>query len=170
MSSADHIAAIDLLRARGFPEEPGRSELGYGGPGFHVAELSTQDQLWDDDGTAHEETEEQYEAERDALTVLLAERWGEPQHFSLAGVQLRAMAREAAGPEAQDAASSEAREAAGADPQEAAVPDPWATLSESVPDLHLWRADEHWIALGVARWGERRALQLVAVVTEVDPP
>ncbi|MFH8793247.1 hypothetical protein [Streptomyces sp. NPDC017941] len=146
MSSADHIAAIDLLRARGFPEASGRSEFGYGGPGYHIAELATQDQLWDDDGTAHGETEEQYEAERDALTVLLAQRWGEPQHFSLASALLRAMARPAE------------------------IPDPWATLSESVPDLHLWRAEERWIALGVARWGERRALQLVAVVTEVDPP
>ncbi|EPH45559.1 hypothetical protein ABT390_25700 [Streptomyces aurantiacus] len=151
MSSADHVAAIDLLRARGFPAAPGRSEHGYGGPGFHVAELSTHDQLWDDDGTAHEETELRFEAERDALTVLLSERWGKPQVFSLTSVLVRLLAQEADG-------------------EGEPVPEPWATLSESVPDLHLWRADTHWIALGVAHWGERRALQLVAVITEVDPP
>lgn len=153
MSSADHIAAIDLLRARAFPEAPGRSEHGFGGPGFHVAELSTHDQLWDDDGTAHEETELRFEAERDALTVLLSERWGAPQVFSLTSVLVHLLAQEVDG---------------AGEP----VPEPWATLSESVPDLHLWRAeaDGRWIALGVARWGERRALQLVAVITDIDPP
>lgn len=151
MSSADHLAAIDLLRARDFPAAPGRSEHGYGGPGFHVAELATHDQLWDDDGTAHEETEAQCEAERDALAVLLTERWGEPQVFGLTGVLIRVMAQEADG---------------AGEP----IPDPWATLSESVPDLHLWRVDGHWIALGVARWGERLAVQLLAVITVVDPP
>lgn len=160
MSSADHIAAIDLLRAREFPAAPGRSELGHGGPGYHVAELLTQDQLWDDDGTAHEETEEWYEAERDALTVLLTKRWGEPQRFSLASVLLRVIAQEERGAEGAEGMGGVAEP----------VPDPWATLSESVPDLHLWRTEDHWIALGVARWGARRALQLVAVVTEVDPP
>ncbi|MFD9860925.1 hypothetical protein [Streptomyces alboflavus] len=151
MSSADHLAAIDLLRARDFPETPGRSEHGYGGPGFHVAELSTYDQLWDDDGTAHEETEARCEAERDALRALLTERWGEPRLFGLTSVLIRVMAQEADG-------------------SGASVTNPWATLSESVPDVHLWRSDGQWIALGVARWGERLAVQLLAVVTVVDPP
>jgi len=34
----------------------------------------------------------------------------------------------------------------------------------------LWRVDARWIGLGVARWGEEPPFQLLAVVTEVDPP
>ncbi|MEI5102415.1 hypothetical protein RB200_32835 [Streptomyces sp. PmtG] len=146
MSSAEDIATIDLLRARDFPAAHGRSDVGRAGPGFHIAELRTRESVEDDDGTAFAATEEQYEAERDALTVLLAGRWGEPQVFSL----VSAFARVVAG--AED------------------VPEPWASVSETVPDVHLWRAGDHWIALGVARWGEGGALQLLAVVTEVDPP
>ncbi|MFD9906974.1 hypothetical protein [Streptomyces sp. NPDC059063] len=146
MSSAEDIATIDLLRARGFPAAHGRSDAGRAGPGFHIAELRTYETAEDDDGTARDDTELQYEAERDALTVLLAGRWGEPQVFSLAGVLARAVAG------FED------------------IPEPWASVSETVPDVHLWRAEEHWIALGVARWPERGALQLLAVVTEVDPP
>ncbi|GHE43171.1 hypothetical protein GCM10018785_11070 [Streptomyces longispororuber] len=146
MSSADDLATIDLLRARGFPEAPGRSGVGRAGPGFHLAELRTYEPGEDDDGTAYADAEEQYEAERDALAVLLDGRWGPAQVFSLAGAFARHVA------EAPD------------------VPEPWASVSETVPDVHLWRAGQQWIAVGVARWGERGALQLLALVTEVDPP
>ncbi|QDQ10208.1 hypothetical protein [Streptomyces spectabilis] len=146
MSSAEHIATIDLLRARDFPEAPGRSEAGHAGPGFHIAELATFETAGDDDGTTRDAMEEQYEAERDALTVLLTERWGEPHIIGLA--------------------SAFARAATGSDD----VPEPWASLSETVPDVHLWQAEGQWIALGVARWGGWRALQLLAVITKIDPP
>ncbi|MFF9896098.1 hypothetical protein [Streptomyces longispororuber] len=146
MSSADDLATIDLLCAGEFPEAPGRSGSGRAGPGFHLAELRTYEPGEDDDGTAYADAEEQFEAERDALAVLLTGRWGPAQVFSLAG----AFARHVAG--ARD------------------VPEPWASVSETVPDVHLWRAGQHWIAVGVARWGERGGLQMVALVTEVDPP
>ncbi|QCX74995.1 hypothetical protein C9F11_06475 [Streptomyces sp. YIM 121038] len=146
MSSAEHLATIDLLRARDFPEAPGRSAAVRAGPGFHIAELRTYEAAEDDDGTARDTMEEQYEAERDALAVLLTARWGEPHIISLAS----AFARVVAG--------------------SGDVPEPWASLSETVPDVHLWQAEGHWLALGVARWGGWEALQLLAVVTKVDPP
>ncbi|CAM5641644.1 hypothetical protein SALBM135S_06415 [Streptomyces alboniger] len=50
------------------------------------------------------------------------------------------------------------------------IPEPWAQLSSSVPDLHLWRVDSRWIALGVAQWDKELPFQLLVVVTETDPP
>ncbi|MGA4843356.1 hypothetical protein [Streptomyces sp. G45] len=146
MSSADHLAVIDLLCARDFPRAHGGSDTGSAGPGFHLAELGAYVPDADADPAAHDDAELQYEAERDALAVLLSDRWGEPQVFALTSVLVRALAGE------ED------------------LPEPWASVSETVPDVHLWRADGRWIALGVARRSERRGVGLVAVVTEVDPP
>ncbi|MFD4630992.1 hypothetical protein ACFVYR_08645 [Streptomyces sp. NPDC058284] len=149
MSTAQHLAAIDLLRSREFPAEHGRSRCGSEGPGYHIAELLTSEAFWEDDGTLREATEEQYEAERDGLSVLLADRWGPPQRFSLASLFERALDPGRTGEE---------------------IPEPWARLSSSVPDLHLWHADGRWIALGVAQWDRELPFQLLAVVTEIDPP
>ncbi|MFE0172016.1 hypothetical protein ACFWZ2_06840 [Streptomyces sp. NPDC059002] len=151
MTTSQHLAAIDLLRSREFPGEHGRSERGSEGPGYHIAELLTSDSFWEDDGTRWHATEEQYEAERDALTVLLADRWGPPQRFSLASLFERTVAVD----------FGEADEA---------IPEPWAQLSSCVPDLHLWQVDGRWIALGVAQWDRELPFQLLAVVTETDPP
>ncbi|MDN3292971.1 hypothetical protein QWM81_02680 [Streptomyces ficellus] len=145
MTTARHLATIDLLRSRPFPGERGRSDVGDSGPGYHIAELSTSEDFWDDDGTRHHIMEDQYEAERDALATLLSARWGEPQVFSLWSVFDRGMAGEE-------------------------IPAPWGALSQSVPDVHLWRVDGHWIALGVSQWDKELPFQLVAAVTEIDPP
>jgi hypothetical protein len=147
MSTAQHLAAIDLLCSREFPTEHGRSHSGVGGPGYHIAELLTSDDFWEDDGTQWEATADQYEAERDGLSALLAERWGAPQIFSLHSLFERT----------QGADGGEGEE-------------PWGSLSASVPDLHLWRADARWIALGVSQWDKELPFQLLAVVTEIDPP
>ncbi|OEJ97272.1 hypothetical protein [Streptomyces thermolilacinus] len=139
-----HLETVDLLRARPFPRQRGRSDVGESGPGYHIAELATSEDFWEDRGRT-EEVEEQYEAERDALGLLLAERWGEPQIFSLWSVFERGMNREE-------------------------MPEPWGVLSSHVPDVHLWRADGRWIALGVSQWDRELPFQLLAVVTETDPP
>jgi hypothetical protein len=154
MSTAQHLAAIDLLRSREFPAEHGRSSCGTGGPGYHVAELLTSADFWEDDGTQREAAADQYDAERDGLTVLLAERWGDPQIFSLASLFERS--------------SGDAYDTEGSAGEE--IPEPWGSLSSSVPDLHLWRVDEQWIALGVSQWDKELPFQLLAVVTEIDPP
>lgn len=151
MSTAQHLATIDLLCSREFPAEHGRSDAGAGGPGYHIAELLTSEDFWEDDGTAWEATEEQYEAERDGLSVLLTHRWGAPALFSLASLFERTL--------------SGGEDGAGED-----IPEPWGSLSSSVPDLHLWRVDGRWVALGVSQWDKELPFQLIAVVTEIDPP
>ncbi|MCC9711961.1 hypothetical protein E4N62_46225 [Streptomyces sp. MNU76] len=144
-SIAHHLAVIDRLCSEEFPAEPGRSDVGTAGPGYHVAELRTSADFWEDDGSRREETEEQYEAERDALSELLTARWGAPAVFSLWSVLDRSM-------EGED------------------IPEPWAVLSSHVPDLHLWQVDGRWVALGVSQWDKELPFQLVALITETDPP
>ncbi|GGT42425.1 hypothetical protein [Streptomyces purpureus] len=145
MTTAKHLATIELLRTRPFPETSTTTDLGSGGPGHHIAELATSEDFWEDDGTRRLAVEEQYEAERDALTVVLGERWGPPQIFSLWSVLDRSM-------DGED------------------TPEPWGVLSNHTPDLHLWRVDGLWLGLGVAQWDKELPFQLLAVVTEVDPP
>ncbi|MEU3742032.1 hypothetical protein AB0E78_33865 [Streptomyces sp. NPDC032198] len=167
MSTAEHLAAIDLLRSREFPAEHGRSHSGVGGPGYHIAELMTSGDFWEDDGTQWEATSDQYDAERDGLTVLLAERWGEPQIFSLHSLFERKMDEE---DRLADDGEGDGEGEDSADDAGEEIPEPWDSLSSSVPDLHLWRVDGLWIALGVSQWDKELPFQLLAVVTEIDPP
>lgn len=134
-TTARHLASIDLLRARGFD----------GSPGFHLAELATSEEFWEDDGSRREAVEEQYEAERDGLAVLLTRRWGPPRRLVLGPVLERSMEGES-------------------------IPEPWSTLSCHTPDLFLWTADGAWIGLGVSQWDKELPFQLLAVVTTVDLP
>ncbi|MFG3499001.1 hypothetical protein [Streptomyces sp. NPDC047928] len=145
MTTARHLATIEVLRSRPFPAQRGRSDVGDSGPGYHVAELSTSEDFWEDDGTRRELVEDQYEAERDALALLLTGRWGEPQVFSLWSLLRRGL-------DGED------------------IPEPWGSLSNSVPDVHLWRAEDRWIAVGVSQWDKELPFQLLAAVTTTDPP
>jgi hypothetical protein len=147
MTSALHLATIVRLCSEAFPAEHGRSDVGTGGPGYHIAELVTSEDFWEDDGTAREETEAQYEADRDGLSELLTRRWGRPQVFTLSSVFDRSM-------DGED------------------IPEPWGILSSHVPDVHLWKADGHdrWVALGISQWDKELPFQLLAVVTEIAPP
>ncbi|WP_329370781.1 hypothetical protein [Streptomyces sp. NBC_01483] len=141
------LATIDLLCARDFPAEHGRTDVGTGGPGYHIAELQTSGDFWVDDGTEREETEAQYECDRDGLGERLTERSGAPDVISLESTFERA----------QD----------GED-----IPEPWASLSSHVPNVQLWRPPKtgRWIALGVSQWDKELPFQLLAAVTEIDPP
>ncbi|MEU1706785.1 hypothetical protein ABZ478_15435 [Streptomyces sp. NPDC005706] len=146
MDIANCLALIERLCGREFPPEHGRTDVGTGGPGYLIAAIQTSGDFHEDDGTERETVEAQYEADRDALGERLAERWGPADVFGLAGVLLR---------------SAEGEEAA----------EPWGTLAAHVPDLHLWRAESgRWVALGVSRWDGEPPFQLLAVVTETDPP
>ncbi|MFV0131025.1 hypothetical protein ACLGI4_25520 [Streptomyces sp. HMX112] len=145
MTTARHLATVDALRSRPFPAQRGRSDVGDSGPGHHIAELATSEDFWEDDGTRRELTEDQFEAEREALAAVLSGRWGPPQVFSLWSLLERGLAGEP-------------------------LPEPWGTLSGSVPDVHLWRVDGRWLALGVSQWDKELPFQLLAVVTETDPP
>ncbi|MEU9980751.1 hypothetical protein [Streptomyces sp. NPDC050856] len=145
MTTARHLATVDALRSRPFPAQRGRSDVGDSGPGHHIAELATSEDFWEDDGTRRELTGDQFEAEREALAAVLSGRWGRPQVFSLWSLLERGLAGEP-------------------------LPEPWGTLSGSVPDVHLWRVDGRWLALGVSQWDKELPFQLLAVVTETDPP
>jgi hypothetical protein len=147
MNITHSLATIGLLCTRDFPAEHGRTDVGTGGPGYHIAELQTSGDFWEDDGTEREGTETQYEIDREVLGERLIERWSTPQVISL----------ESAFERSQD----------GED-----IPEPWASLSAHVPDVHLWKSPEtgRWIALGVSQWDKELPFQLLAVVTEMDPP
>ncbi|MEU6663959.1 hypothetical protein [Streptomyces sp. NPDC046821] len=146
MSTAQHLATIDLLRSREFPAEHGRSDVGAGGPGYHIAELVTCEGIKGDDAAEAAGAQEQTVAERDGLGAVFTERWGQPQWFSLWSVSLRAVE-------------------GGED-----IPEPWAALSAYVPDVQLWRAGDRWIALGIPLGTEDPPFLLVAAITDVDPP
>jgi hypothetical protein len=147
MDIAKALAVIDRLCSGEFPAERTRTDVGTAGPGYAVAELETSEDFWEDDGTRREETEEQYECDRDGLGERLTRRWGPPQAFSLYSVLERSTRGEH-------------------------VDEPWASLSAHVPDLRLWRSEEtgRWIALGVAQWDRELPFQLLAIVTDTDPP
>ncbi|MGW0118641.1 hypothetical protein [Streptomyces sp. NPDC003327] len=145
MTTAEQLATIELLRARAFPERPERSGPLDSGPGFHIGELATSEEFWEDDGTRRALVEDQYEAERDGLAALLTARWGVPARVALGPVLERSMDGES-------------------------IPEPWSTLSCHTVDVLLWRTDERWTGLGVSQWDKELPFQLLAVVTEVDPP
>jgi hypothetical protein len=116
MTTAQHLDTIDLLRSREFPEEPGPSDVGSQGPGFHMAELNGRfgDDGANEDGDGDAAAGQRAE-EHGALLDVLEQRWGEPDLFSLASTRLRVERDEE-------------------------VPDPWRGLSEQVEWLHLWRS------------------------------
>ncbi|MFF1282606.1 hypothetical protein [Streptomyces sp. NPDC058299] len=150
MDIATCLNLIDVLCAREFPAAHGRTEHGESGPGYHIAALRTSGDILgpgDGDGSERDETEAQYEADRDGLAERLEERWGQPQHLSLYSVLDRTVAGED-------------------------VAEPWAGLSGHVPDVQLWRAPGagRWVALGVSRWDRELPCQLLGIVTEADPP
>ncbi|MFI6693763.1 hypothetical protein ACIBLA_18790 [Streptomyces sp. NPDC050433] len=145
MSTAQHLATIDLLCARPFPAERIGSEAGTSGPGYHLAELASGEGFWADDGTRRVTEAEQYEAECAALASLLAARWGEAELVSLWSTRVRA---------------GEGEE----------IPEPWRELSDGVGHAHLWRTGSRWVAVGVSWQGDDQPFQLLVAVTEIDPP
>lgn len=52
------------------------------------------------------------------------------------------------------------------------IPEPWATLALRTDVLNVWQAEDtgRWIALGVADRDDQDEIQLLAAVTEMDPP
>ncbi|MGW7469502.1 hypothetical protein ACWGJT_33760 [Streptomyces xantholiticus] len=145
MTTAQHLAAIDLLRGRAFPAQRARSELGDSGPGYHVAQLRTAADGLDPADLAADRAREMYEAECEALAVALSRRWGKGGRFALWSVSVRSIGGEE-------------------------IPQPWDELSHCADDLHIWRVEDHWIAVGVSRAEGEDEHRLLAVVTEVDPP
>ncbi|MGR8011854.1 hypothetical protein [Streptomyces hypolithicus] len=145
MSTARHLSLIDLLRARRFPAERRRSDASFSGPGYHTVELGPAAATEDQDAARRLDLRGQCVAEHDALLAVLGAQWGEPQVFDLWSVLERRLRGEE-------------------------IPAPWDELSAAFECLHLWRADGRWIAVALALEEDGPSYELLAVVTEVDPP
>ncbi|WP_067271334.1 hypothetical protein [Streptomyces jeddahensis] len=146
MSTAQHLDTVLLLCSREFPAEHGRWDGGFCGPGYHMAELAVSDGFGDGDCSQVLEAREQYEAECAALSERLTKRWGPAQPVSLYSLLHRSLGH---GEE---------------------IPEPWHMLSTRVQDAELWRTGERWVVLGGSPWSEESPFQLLAAVTDVDPP
>ncbi|MFI2632480.1 hypothetical protein [Streptomyces collinus] len=143
MNIAQHIAVIDELCYRPFPAEHGPSDVGFSGPGHHVAVLEA---AADTGPAARAVTIDQYEKDRDALYELLASRWGDTDPYNLQTVLLRTEREE--------------------------IPRPWAELSACAGVAHLWEVEGtgRWVAVAVGDRDLSREVRLLALVTETDPP
>ncbi|MFI2717214.1 hypothetical protein ACH5AI_12810 [Streptomyces collinus] len=143
MNIAQHIAVIDELCYRPFPAEHGPSDVGFSGPGHHVAVLEA---AADNGPAARAVTIDQYEKDRDALYELLASRWGDTDPYNLQTVLLRTEREE--------------------------IPRPWAELSACAGVAHLWEVEGtgRWVAVAVGDRDLSREVRLLALVTETDPP
>jgi hypothetical protein len=143
MKLARHIALIDELCYRPFPAEHGPSDVGVSGPGHHIAVLEA---ATDCDPAARAVTMDQYEKDRDAVYELLASRWGDTDPYNLQTVLLRTEGEE--------------------------VPRPWAELSARASVAHLWEVEGtgRWVAVAVGDRDPSREVQLLALITETDPP
>ncbi|MEW1681175.1 hypothetical protein [Streptomyces sp. NPDC093594] len=144
MNLARHIALIDELCFRPFPAEHGPSDVGFSGPGHHVAVLESGGP--DLDPAHWAATVDQFEKQRDAVYELLASRWGDVDPWNLQTVLLRT--------ERED------------------VPQPWAWLSHEAGVAWLWEVQgtSRWAAVALADRDAGGAVQLLAVVTETAPP
>lgn len=143
MTTARHLEVIDLLRARDFPAERGPSDVGSEGPGFHIAELTGS---FGHGAAPDADVDREAEAEAEQR---LAEQEG----------LLRGLTERWGEPDLFSLASTQL----GAERDEE-VPDPWRRLGEQLGWLHLWRIEDRWIGVGLSEF------QLLAVVTEIDPP
>ncbi|MZF83701.1 hypothetical protein [Streptomyces sp. SID5643] len=143
MNIAQHIAVIDELCYRPFPAEHGPSDVGFSGPGHHVAVLEAATQT---DPAARAVTIDQYEKDRDAVYELLASRWGDTDPYNLETVLLRTEREE--------------------------IPRPWAELSACAGVAHLWEVEGtgRWVAVAVGDRDVSQEVRLLALVTEADPP
>ncbi|MGW7257932.1 hypothetical protein [Streptomyces sp. NPDC054834] len=142
MNIARHTALIDELCFRPFAAEHDTSGVGEGGPGYHAVVLESSH---GDCGTRAAMVE-QYEKYRDALYEQFASRWGETAPWNTQTTLLRTGQEE--------------------------IPEPWASVSARARVAYLWEAEGtgRWVAVFVADRDETDDVQLLAVVTEIDPP
>ncbi|MEY9490062.1 hypothetical protein RKD26_005856 [Streptomyces calvus] len=146
MNIAQHIALIDELCFRPFPAEHGPSDVGFAGPGHHVAVLESGPGPCAGDPAEWAVAVDQLEKDRDAAYEVLASRWGDVPPWNLQTVLLRTEREE--------------------------IPEPWAWLAAQASVAWLWEVQGtgRWVALAVADRDPGDDPRLVAVVTQTDPP
>ncbi|MGY6019274.1 hypothetical protein [Streptomyces spinosirectus] len=112
----------------------------------HLAELESSHGLRGGDGAERAVTADQFRKYRDAVHDQLVPRWGERLPYNLQTVLLRT--------------------------EEEQIPEPWAALSARADVAYVFEAvgTGRWVAVAVADRDRADEIQLVAVVTEVDPP
>ncbi|MBR8640355.1 hypothetical protein KEF29_16305 [Streptomyces tuirus] len=143
MNIARHIALVDELCFRPYPAEHGPSDVGTSGPRYHVAVLES---AADGDPATRAVTIDQFEKNRDAVCELLASRWGDTDPYNLQTVLLRTEREE--------------------------IPRPWGELSAWAEVAYVWHVEGtgRWVAVAVADRDPAADVQLLAVITETDPP
>jgi len=146
MDIVQYLTTINLLCSRAFPAKHGRAGVVREGPGFYIVELETSHGLRAGDASERAPAVERFRELMDAIGDGLTESWGPSGHLGLQTVQLRTAVEQ--------------------------IPEPWAHLSQRVGDIYLWEVRENgrWVALGVADRDPTDEIQLLAVVTETDPP
>jgi hypothetical protein len=147
MSTAQHLATIELLRSRSFPRQRGPSGVGTSGPGYHLVELlaGEAEEPGTDGEQADDQADDQAGAEHDALAAILTARFGEPRQVGLLGARIRLERGEE-------------------------IPPPWYELSAGPGYAQLWRIQGRWLALALEEGDGERPARLLAAVTETDPP
>lgn len=145
MTITTHLATIERICSEGPTRQEELSGLHMPGPGYSIAELQTSADYGDADGAAKEAIMAQYELDRNAVSALLTERWGNPD-----AVDLWSIAEQSMG---------------GAD-----IPEPWDSLSMHLVDVEVWRVNGHWVALGISHQDKEMPLQLLAVVSDIGLP
>lgn len=139
------LDTIDRLCSRPFPARHGRSDVGRGGPGYHMAEMGEWG-VTDPDCAQGELTADDVEAFREGIAQRLDERWGAHPLWAMLTLRVRAERGEE-------------------------IPEPWASVSVVADDLRIWEVSGtgRWVALGVTRADGTAPARLLAVVTEVAP-
>ncbi|MEU8774804.1 hypothetical protein [Streptomyces sp. NPDC048606] len=151
MTTAAHLDLIDRLLVQGFPDRPVRLGRHSSGPGHHLALLDGTEDFWEDDGSRRAEEAERIGADYGVLVQALTRRRGAPQIFTLSS---------SGGSDAHGGgAGGEARTA-----------QPWEELGATTDHVHLWRIEERWLVVCVARGGAEDPYLLMAAVTVADPP
>ncbi|MGV9253507.1 hypothetical protein [Streptomyces sp. NPDC003697] len=148
MDIAEYLAVIERLCARDFPVAQGRSDLGSAGPGYFIAELATRHGRGADEAAPCGQAVEDAHALKEAVSQVLDVRRGRHQPpWSMLTLRVRAERGEE-------------------------IPEPWSTVSVRTDEVDLWEPDAsgRWVGVGVADRDEDDGIQLLAVVTETDPP
>ncbi|MGW4025359.1 hypothetical protein [Streptomyces sp. NPDC005009] len=139
MNIARHIALIDELCFRPFPAEHGPSDVGFGGPGHHVAVLETDDGP-DGDPARRAVTVDRFEKDHDAVYEVLASRWGDTDPWN---------------PRTER--------------EETPEPWAWLGARAGVARVWEVQGTGRWVAVAVADRDPGEAVRLLAVVTETPP-
>lgn len=135
-----YLDAIDELLVRPFPDRFTRVRDGFGGPTWHVLDLETSRDFWED--SERDQIEVVWDAYEDKAAVLagaLDGRHGDHRVVTL-------------GPYLDHGWAGED------------VPEPLDILSNFVVGIRVWTVADRWLGVGVGQHDKELPVQLVAAV------